>query len=210
MLVSQDNGESWSKGTTLTATRRPRCLGDVLIAKANAYRGHLYTIKKSSRGRTQLTRSGRRSRSEHARKYRAHAAKPWLLFTSLGEQSPKQITALYRTRMQIEEGFRDLKSRRTGFALTFNRCRCVKRMSNLLLVALIATWVACLVGHFAEHERQQYRFQANTVRHKRVLSWFFLGIAALNQRKSPIQSIPFETIKQIIHQQLNAHTICAA
>ena len=109
--------------------------------------------------------------------------------------------------MQIEEGFRDLKSQRTGFALTRYRCRCPKRMSNLLLIALIATWVVCLVGHFTERQRQHYAFQANTVRHKRVLSWFFIGICVLNRPHFLNKTIPWESTKLIIQHRINQHSL---
>ena len=86
----------------------------------------------------------------------------------------KRIVALYAKRMQIEESFRDLKSTRSGFAMTQVRCRSAERASNLLLVALIATWILWFIGTLAERCGQQRSYQANTAR-RRVLSVTYLG-----------------------------------
>jgi hypothetical protein len=51
---------------------------------------------------------------------RQAANEPWLLASSLTEEkgySGQWIVNLYKLRMQIEEGFRDLKSARDGFGM---------------------------------------------------------------------------------------------
>jgi len=73
---------------------------------------------------------------------------PWLLASNLRQASWKarQIMGIYRKRMQIEEGFRDVKSLRFGFAFDLHRTRCPRRIEILLLIAALACYVLYLVG----------------------------------------------------------------
>ena len=77
--------------------------------------------------------------------------------------------------MQIEEGFRDLKSTRHGFAFRHNLGRNPKRIAVLLLLAALATLALWILGLFAYQSGLNRKFQANTVRNKNVLSVIFLG-----------------------------------
>jgi hypothetical protein len=77
--------------------------------------------------------------------------------------------------MQIEETFRDLKSHRQGFGLRYARCRCARRLEQLLLIGALATLTLWLVGLHAVATNQVRNFQANTVRARRVLSIPFVG-----------------------------------
>ncbi|MBN2527941.1 MAG: transposase [Deltaproteobacteria bacterium] len=47
--------------------------------------------------------------SDAQRKSRKRALEPWLLATSLPVETANSIVKLYAKRMQIEEGFRDIK-----------------------------------------------------------------------------------------------------
>jgi hypothetical protein len=97
--------------------------------------------------------------------------------------SAKQLVKLYRTRMQIEESFRDIKNPRTGFSLTVTRSRSTERLANLLLVGMLATIILWLIGRLAEEKQLHYQYQANTVRNKRVLSLFYLGCLLIMQKR---------------------------
>ncbi|MFM2487006.1 transposase [Celerinatantimonas yamalensis] len=83
-----------------------------------------------------------RTRQKHAAThlYQRSAKEPWLLVTNVPHSilNQVQLTRLYAKRMQIEESFRDLKSTSYGIALRHNRTRCTKRLSILLLIALLA------------------------------------------------------------------------
>jgi len=188
MQVSFDDGETWEKGATaVSATARPRYHGVLKIAKSNPCRVHLYAFKDRAKGRKQRTRFGQHATSEHHRKYTHRAQLPWIIASSLDDGlTSKRAIALYRTRMQIEESFRDLKSTRTGFAWTRTRCRCLQRTSNLLLIALIAAWLIMLIGRLAEKQGKHVAYQANTQRNRRVLSIAFLGHAVLIRERLQI------------------------
>jgi hypothetical protein len=85
---------------------------------------------------------------------------------------------LYRTRMQIEEGFRDIKYHRTGFSLSETRTRSPERLANYLLVGMLVTLVVWLIGRLAEEQKLHYQYKINRVNTCRVLSLFLSGLAA--------------------------------
>ena len=77
------------------------------------------SYKKKSKERHNLNRVGqlRQSKqSKHSKPNAKGATDPWLLSTSLpkSQSLAKQVVNIYRTRIQIEEGFRDMKSRLYG------------------------------------------------------------------------------------------------
>lgn len=53
----------------------------------------------------------------------------------------------------------------------------------LLLIALLALFVAWLIGTCLENTNQQRRYQANTERRRRVLSVIYLGRRAINDSR---------------------------
>ncbi len=77
--------------------------------------------------------------------------------------------------MQIEESFRDLKSPQYGFGLRHSRTRCPRRYDVLLLIALLAEIILWWFGLAAQQVGWQRHFQANTIRHRAVLSVVRLG-----------------------------------
>ena len=121
-----------------------------------------------------------------SRKYKAQrsAKEPWILASSLKDDvDAAKIVALYRTRMLLEETFRDAKSDRFGFSLSQARTRSADRANVLLLLAALAHVFVLLLGLIAEARNVHIAYQANTVRSKRVLSLSTLGrLVASNQK----------------------------
>ena len=83
--------------------------------------------------------------------------------------------AIYATRMQIEETFRDTKSIRFGWSFRHARTHSAQRYGVMLLLAALAGFVLTIIGVAAESNQLHLGFQANTIRHRRVLSLFQLG-----------------------------------
>lgn len=88
--------------------------------------------------------------------------------------------------MQIEEAFRDLKNTRNGFSL--RHCRSFERQQlnvTLLIAAIaaIAMLLLWIVGMVAKQQKQHVLFQANTVRHRNVLSTFTIGWQYLKRKR---------------------------
>lgn len=166
------------------ATRTPRALGTVRIPRAAPLTTEAYLYQKPPRGRQRLTVQGRPRRNAQSLK-RAHSERtPWLLLSNLPRRhkTAKQVVELYRRRMSIEEGFRDLKAHRCGFALRQNLGRDPRRISILLMIAAIATWCAWITGMAGIDARKHHALQANTERRRNVLSVFTIGMRLIAQR----------------------------
>lgn len=113
--------------------------------------------------------------------YRKAARDPWLLATSLSSHvSAEAVAAIYARRMQIEETFRDVKSDRFGFGLGKVRSGSRQRLLVMLLLGAIAMTVVLLVGLQGESAGAHLGLQANSVKNRRVLSLFTLGLLLMS------------------------------
>lgn len=72
--------------------------------------------------------------------------------------------------MQIEENFRDTKNNKLGIGLEVANSKCAKRFENLLLIAALMLFLLWCIGYTAVLKGMQYSLQANTIRHRAVLS----------------------------------------
>ncbi len=183
--------------------RKPRDLGNVLVGrqKPREYRVVLSPISKP-KGRKKIGRAGllRQSTADHQR--RAAARDPWVLVTSLSD-SARAIVDVYGTRMQIEQSFRDTKSHRNGWSAKDIRSRCERRVDVLLLLGAFATVAAHVIGFAATALNLHSGFQANTVRSRRVLSTFTLGILTIRRRcdafiGQPLLRFAFRELRTIV------------
>jgi hypothetical protein len=168
-----NGGGDWMGIQSLFAEARytPRDLGDVEVGWRLRHVCRLVAVRQRIRHRNHRASNARHTIVERERRA---AREPWLLITSL-KISAKRVVALYARRMQIEETFRDAKNPRFGFALSYSRTRIEKRADVLLLVASLAHLVAVVVGLTAEAADLHLRFQANTIKNRRVLSVAMLG-----------------------------------
>lgn len=85
--------------------------------------------------------------------------------------------------MKIEEGIRDTKNTRWGFALRDARSRDAERLGVLLLLAALGALACWLAGLAAEAHQWARHFQANTIRRRAVLSTVFVGRQLLASRR---------------------------
>ncbi|EAO4574015.1 IS4 family transposase [Salmonella enterica] len=179
-------GEYWFRRQELQASSKPEYLGPGMLARSEYARcdGHFYLHKKEPKGR-----KNKRSRCGIARpsqlKDASPAAKePWLIFNSTDDFKPRVIMKLYSRRMQIEQNFRDEKSERFGFGLRASYSRSAGRVLALSLLATLSTIVLWLVGYHAENKGLHLRYQANSVRIWRVITYLTLAENVL--RQSPL------------------------
>ena len=159
------------------ATNRPKSLGRVLLAKAKSYECTLVLYKGKRKGRIKRNLDGQRSRSNQSKKHAKRGREPWLLATSLQGNSllANKIVKIYKARMQIEEGFRDLKSARYGMSLEHSETYIPRRFEILLLIGSLAHAMFWIIGKIAEMAGLHRHYQANTIRKRTVLSTVFLG-----------------------------------
>ena len=187
---------NWNSLNTLysKASTQAKSLGQVTISKSDSIPGTLCYYKGNGKGRINKNKLGQRRQEQDSQNYSRSAKEPWILFTSLkSTQIAKRLVKIYKQRMQIEEGFRDLKSSLYGFGFEKSYSKQLKRIENLLLIAMLASFLAWLIGWSAEKEQKHYQFQANSIKHRRVLSLFYLGCRII-KKKLEIKLCPIEMI----------------
>jgi hypothetical protein len=181
-------------GVTVSAS--PRFLGEAILGKTTAdLSAYIYGF------RTRLTGRKMKKKKYHSNMYpdkqdiysRVHKD-PWIIATSLGGsiQLARRIINIYKSRMQIEQNFRDDKNQRWGFALRYSRTENIKRLAIMLLIAFIATFMLCMIGIIAEEKKMQFDFQANTIRKTRVLSITMLAKQVLKHSTEKLTLIDYE------------------
>jgi hypothetical protein len=143
-------------------------------AKRRDQRRLVLSSRPKPKGRSRLTRKGTRGRRDSDAMAAAGAKEPLLLATSLTCAAHK-VVKTYATRMQIEESFRDLKSHRFGCGFSCAKSRDPKRIAVMMMIATLTCIAWLVVGRAAENCKLERHFQANTIRHRRVLSLLTLG-----------------------------------
>lgn len=137
--------------------------------------------KSSPKGRHSINQKGNRRASLSSLTAARGAKKPWLLVSSLpvNRLFAKRCVKAYETRMQIEEGFRDMKSTRFGLGFELSYTFKIERLINLILLTTLTAILLVLVGKVIELAGYAKRFQVNTINRRRVLSHFYLGKRAV-------------------------------
>jgi hypothetical protein len=130
---------------------QPRRLGVVNWVRSRPLRACLFLIREPRRGRHAISAAGQRRLSRHSKKNACREREPWLLVTScsLSAHSAACIVKLYKSRMQIEENFRDTKSASYGLGVARENRTTLKRAENLLLISALATVILWANGAFA-------------------------------------------------------------
>jgi hypothetical protein len=159
-------------------------LGFWLIAKTNPLSHHVVLYKGKPKGRHKMTKTKRRDRSKESEKHSKGWKEPWALVTSLKEaiSHPEIAVRKFKKRMVIEENFRDTKSTKYGFSFDMNKTIKPERFTVWLILAALASLICWLTGAAAEQLKLHYDFQANSYKHRRVLSFFYLGCQIIRKK----------------------------
>lgn len=138
-----------------------------------------------------MNRAGLPRKSGASLTHSRRAKDPWLHSTSLNMSSKlaKQAVSIYRTRMQIEEEFRDRKSRLHGFGFEHNRSKLFSRLDVLILMSTLACRVTILIGLIVVSTDQHKHYQVNTVKNRRVLFIQYQG-------RSEVKNARIKLLKQ--------------
>lgn len=203
-----ENKHEWQYASTYhaQATNKPKELGNLALSKQHKHpcRGIIY--KGRAVERPSSATSKRRPNCNQQKNYRKSAKEPWFLVTNVSSKtfSTSAVTALYKRRMTIEEGFRDTKNEYYGLGIARSRSTSIKRLSVLLLIAFLAQWQLYLIGKSAEMQGYHLAFQANTTKTRRVLSYCFLAQRILLHKR-------FKVTKMMLLAAQNAllkETVC--
>lgn len=166
-------------GIQLLTRSAPRKVRLVLIKEIKARRS------KPGRKRSRKSPTNRKPRSAKSKtcnsitNAKAAAKEPWVLMTSLEDASAEQVVSIYKTRMQIEESYRDTKNSRLGWGLDHSQVLKPERIATLLLIAALGCLVAMTVGVAAEEADLAWAHQGNSIKSRRVRSLFALGVLLL-------------------------------
>ncbi len=151
-IFTQEN--SWIKAKSLysLATSKPAPLGSINWTKSHAHSALAVLIRKKKQGRKSQTHKGNKRRSAQSKKNARRERSPWLLVASrsLHGYGARKIINIYRSRMQIEEGFRDTKSESYGIGISKESRSSFLRASNLLLIAALSNFVLWIIASVAQ------------------------------------------------------------
>ena len=210
-MVKPQGGHSWfdCKRYYSLATTTAKFLGAVQLTRNHPFPCQMVIYKAKPKGRVRKNLAGERTQSKHSKVNAKREREPWLLATSLPVTSKmaKKVVKLYRTRMQIEEAFRDTKSVYFGLGLALNKTQCSKRLQILLLIGMLATWVLWILGSIAKATNQHRQYQANTVTKRNVLSVIFLGIRVANDRRFNMTNGDILRATQYMCNIIESHTV---
>lgn len=185
-ISSNKASHPWFSAKSLyaKATTKAQYLGQVDWVRSNPLTSELVLIRQSKKKRQDLTHSGAARRSKRSRSHAGREREPWLLVysVSLNSLTPKQIVALYRSRMQIEEGFRDYKSAHYGLGLSQHRNMSEKRRAVLCLLATLAHFVLWCVGTAGKHTAKAKQVRVNSSCKRAPYSVIFLAHLLINQQ----------------------------
>lgn len=180
---------SWETCQTLftKATHIPKGLGEYILAKKNPLKCNLYLFQGKKKGRKRKNKDGTIKKTCLKQDYARGANEPWLLASNLPDLSTtaKKVVACYKTRMQIEETFRDIKDYRYGIGIRATLSNSKERVAVLLLIAALALLVFGILGRLAYETGESRVFQANTIKNRRVLSYWYMG-QQIYQHMGPI------------------------
>jgi hypothetical protein len=183
--------------------RKTTNYNDVLLTKSHHHPCRLITTRLAPKGREVKLSRGKTTSKVSSGRYRDAAKEPWILATNLPPSDPASIIVkLYSKRMQIEESFRDMKSHQFGLSGRYIRTTCIHRWGVKMLLAAIVQitfWVIGIIGH---SQGMQKIFQSNTIKHRKVFSYFTLGQLILEHDKLKDMNYHQENISSIIQQEL--------
>lgn len=167
------------------ASKIPKFIGEVILSKSTPIQCFLFLFKSNKKGRVAKNKHGKKRQNKASKVCAKANREPWLLATSLcmGKKIAKKVVQFYKKRMQIEEGFRDIKNSRLGFSFEESLTYKPDRFEMLLLIAMLAILAVTLLGKAGEQRKLQYAYQANTIRNRTVLSLFFLGCQMIKDKK---------------------------
>ncbi len=175
-------------------------LGVYFLGEQTSFRSRLVIFKRVPKGRKDRTAAGDKSRrSKQSRTSAEREKEPWLLATSLCNASAtaKRIVKIYATRMQIEESFRDVK---TGLKMNDSGTRIVSKLSVLLLIACLSQFVLYLLGLAVKAADKHRQYQANSIKHRNVLSNQFIGLRAYKDKKLKLLKLHWQAaIKSLLN-----------
>jgi len=124
---------------------------------------------------------------------------PWFLMTNLSRIQARKIARIYGHRMTIEEYFRDVKSKRNGFALRLSLIQNPRRLERWLLILAWIYWLLVAVGLEASKHYSPKLWSANS--RGRDCSFFTIGRFMVDQLPIRLKRLMTHLRKDVLSQK---------
>lgn len=176
-IAFADYPDDWlaAKSLYAKASHKAKPLGLAYWVRSNPLPGLLVSFYRPTRGRKHLTAHKRPAQSKQSRQQAKREPWLWGVSPSLKAYSAVRVVDYYRTRMQIEEGFRDTKSVHYGLNLTRASRIEVERRANLLLIAALIVFALWLVGLSLKGSDTEWHIRGSSRSQRSPYSVVFLG-----------------------------------
>lgn len=199
-----DESDNWlyQKDIPETKTTRARSYDNAAIMKEHNRKCRII-IKPYSPVQIK-TNQNSKSYIHGNKEYKRSAKEPWVLATNLSKEdnNATKIVNYYKKRMQIEESFRDVKSHRYGLGARYAKTTCINRWAVKMLLAAIVQIVYWIIGILAYNQHLQGKFQANTVKNKKVFSYFYLGQLVIEHDMLKKLKFDWRKLPSIVDEEL--------
>lgn len=203
--VKISQGDNWQEASELFNQIGPRakCYENAYITKLNPRPCRVITKRGSIISKRKKPARLPRNYNSANGNFQRIAKEPWILATNLPKKyNTTQILNAYKKRMQIEESFRDIKNTRYGLSGRNIETRCIYRWGIIMLLAAIAQITLWIIGVIGHSKGFQKVFQSNTVKDRKVFSYFYLGQLIIEFNKLDELNIDYENLSTIIETEL--------
>ena len=177
---------------------------NALLTKEHKRPCRIVTTYRAPKGRKVITSRGKTTSTLSNGSYSKLNKEPWILSTNLPlEVGAIEIVNLYFKRMQIEESFRDVKSHQFGLSGRYVRTHSVHRWAVKMFLAAIVQITYWVIGVIAHSQNKQQYFQSNTVKSRKIFSYFTLGRLMIEHNQLRSLAPDNRTLEIIIDQEIN-------
>jgi hypothetical protein len=179
--------DQWFSAKSLhnKATTKALRLGFIQWVRNNPLSAFIVLVRQPKKYRKTLTLKGKKCQSSKNNIHAKRESEPWLLVASksLQNRTPKQIVKIYKTRMQIEESFRDCKAVHYGLGLSQNRRMNKQRRAVLCLLAACATFILWCIGIAGKQTATAKQVRVNSSSKQEPYSAIFLARLLIAQKQ---------------------------
>jgi hypothetical protein len=203
--VKLSEDDDWKEASALFSQvgTRAKCYEKAYITKKQPRICRIITKKGTAVNKREKPKRLPRNYNSANGNYQRLAKEPWILATNLSrEYNTTEILNAYKKRMQIEESFRDVKNARYGLGGRHIETRCIYRWSIIMLLAAIAQITLWIIGVIGHSQGFQKVFQSNTVKDKKVFSYFYLGRLIVEFNKIHELNFDYRNLPAIIETEL--------
>jgi hypothetical protein len=203
--IKLSNNDEWQEVNEIFSqvNTRAKSYEDAYITKDQPRPCRVITKRGSMLSKRNKPRKLPRNYNASGGHYQRLAKEPWVLATNLPKKyNTTHVVNSYKKRMQIEESFRDIKNPRYGLGGRQVETRCVYRWGVLMLLAAIAQITLWIIGVIGHSQGFQKIFQSNTVKDKKIFSYFYLGQLIVEFNKLKELVINYQNLPTIIEKEL--------